>query len=176
MMKYVIEMRDITKRFPGVLANDCVSIRVKKGTVFCLVGENGAGKSTLMNILYGMYKSDSGQILLQGNPVTFHSSADAIDAGIGMVHQHFMISPELTVLENIILGSEPVRRGLINWDHAQETVLGLCRKYDFPIPLLESRFASYGDTAENRNTEDSVQGCKNNYPGRTYSSVDSSGN
>src|SRR6187401_987871 len=99
-----VELRGITKRFPGVLANDGVNIVVASGEVHAIVGENGAGKSTLMKILYGMQRPDEGTILVRGHEVRFRSPKDAIDAGIGMVHQHFMLADNLTVLENIILG------------------------------------------------------------------------
>src|SRR3954464_11061303 len=105
-------MRGITKRFPGVVANDHVDLGVGKAEVHALLGENGAGKSTLMNILYGLYKPDEGEILLTGGPVTFNSAKDAIRAGIGMVHQHFMLIPVMTVAENIVLGNEPTREGV----------------------------------------------------------------
>jgi len=109
----VLEMRGITKEFPGIVANDHVSFELARGEVHALLGENGAGKSTLMNILYGLYKADAGEIVLRGKPVTFTSAKDAIEAGIGMVHQHFMLIPVMTVAENIVLGNEPVREGLL---------------------------------------------------------------
>ena len=105
----VLEMRGIRKEFPGVLANDDVDFDVRRGEVHALLGENGAGKSTLMTILCGLYKPDAGEILLHGEPVTFASARDAIQAGIGMVHQHFMLIPVMTVAENIVLGMEPSR-------------------------------------------------------------------
>src|SRR6185312_10872999 len=92
-----------------VVANDEVSFQVRRGEVHALLGENGAGKSTLMNILYGLYKPDGGEIRVNGKPATFTSAKDAIAAGIGMVHQHFMLIPVMTVAENIVLGTEPVR-------------------------------------------------------------------
>src|SRR5215470_5155457 len=101
-----VELRRITKRFPGVVANSDVDITARRGTVHAIVGENGAGKSTLMNVLYGMLKPDEGTIRVDGRDVAFHSPADAIAAGIGMVHQHFMLADNLTVLENVVLGSE----------------------------------------------------------------------
>ena len=100
-------MRGIVKQFPGVLANDDVSFDLARGEVHALLGENGAGKSTLMNILYGLYKPDAGEILVSGKSVTFSSAKDAIDAGLGMVHQHFMLIPVMTVAENIVLANEP---------------------------------------------------------------------
>ncbi|MFI2452071.1 ABC transporter ATP-binding protein [Streptomyces sp. NPDC019539] len=101
-----VELRGITKRFPGVVANHDIDITIRKGTVHALVGENGAGKSTLMKILYGMQKPDEGTITIDGRQVGFHSPADAIATGIGMVHQHFMLADNLTVLENVVLGGE----------------------------------------------------------------------
>ena len=101
---YAVEMRDIVIRFPGVLANDHVNFTLKHGEIHALLGENGAGKSTLMNVLSGMYQQESGMIRINGKPVSFRSPRDAIAAGIGMVHQHFMLVPTLTVTENILLG------------------------------------------------------------------------
>jgi len=109
----VLEMRGIRKEFPGIVANDNVSFDLRGGEVHALLGENGAGKSTLMNILYGLYKADAGEIRLRGKPVTFTSAKDAIESGIGMVHQHFMLIPVMTVAENIVLGNEPVRDAVV---------------------------------------------------------------
>ncbi|MFE9255158.1 ABC transporter ATP-binding protein [Streptomyces sp. NPDC006879] len=103
---HAVELRGITKRFPGVVANHDIDINVRRGTVHALMGENGAGKSTLMKILYGMQKPDEGTIAIDGEQVSFHSPADAIARGIGMVHQHFMLADYLTVLENVVLGAE----------------------------------------------------------------------
>jgi simple sugar transport system ATP-binding protein len=108
----VLELRGITKRFPGVVANDGVDFDLSRGEIHALLGENGAGKSTLMNILYGLYKADEGEVLLGGKRVSFSSAREAIRAGIGMVHQHFMLIPVMTVAENIALGAEPVRGGI----------------------------------------------------------------
>jgi general nucleoside transport system ATP-binding protein len=105
-----LELRGITKRFPGVVANDHVDLVVEPGEVHGLLGENGAGKSTLMNILYGLYSADEGEILLDGSRSTLADPGDAIDAGIGMVHQHFMLIPVFTVAENIVLGVEETGR------------------------------------------------------------------
>ena len=102
-----VQMKGIVKRFPGVLANDHVDLEVEQQTIHCLLGENGSGKTTLMNVLFGLYHMEEGQILVGGKPVTISSPSDAEKLGIGMVHQHFMLIPQLTVLENIILGSEP---------------------------------------------------------------------
>jgi simple sugar transport system ATP-binding protein len=106
-----IELRGITKRFPGVVANDNVSLTVAQGEIHAICGENGAGKSTLMKILYGMQPPDEGVMLVNGEEVSFASPTDAIEAGIGMVHQHFMLAEQFSVLENIILGSEPTTGG-----------------------------------------------------------------
>src|SRR2546423_3693759 len=105
----VLELRGITKRFPGVVANDRVDFDVRRGEVHALLGENGAGKSTLMNVLYGLYHPDEGEIRINGEPVRIHSPKDAIERGIGMVHQHFMLIPVMTVTENIVLGAEPTK-------------------------------------------------------------------
>ena len=101
--RLALELRGITKRFPGVVANDGVSFDLRPGEVHALLGENGAGKSTLMNILYGLYRPDEGEIVVDGRPVVMHSPGDAIEQGIGMVHQHFMLIPVMTVAENIVL-------------------------------------------------------------------------
>ena len=106
---YELELRDITKRFGDTLANDHVSFCVRRGEVHALIGENGAGKSTLMNILYGMLRPDAGEILWRNQPLSLRSPRDAIAKGIGMVHQHFMLAPSLTVAENIALGHPPVK-------------------------------------------------------------------
>src|SRR5437763_2843466 len=99
-----VSMRGITKRFPGVLANDGVDFEAAAGEVHALLGENGAGKSTLSNILTGLYRPDEGEILLYGEPVHFHSPRDALDAGVGMVHQHFRLVEPFSVAENVVLG------------------------------------------------------------------------
>src|SRR3978361_1134922 len=104
---YAVELRGITKRFPGVVANRDIELRVARGEVHAIVGENGAGKSTLMKTLYGMHRPDEGQILVDGRPVTFRSPGDAIAAGIGMVPHHLLRPENFPVLENIVRGSEP---------------------------------------------------------------------
>jgi len=112
MEDYIVEMRHITKRFPGIVANDDVTIQVKRGEVYALLGENGAGKSTLMSMLFGMYQADMGEILIEGKPVHFRSSNDATAHNIGMVHQHFKLVDNYTVAENIVLGVEPMKKAL----------------------------------------------------------------
>jgi simple sugar transport system ATP-binding protein len=110
-MAPVLELKGITKRFPGVLANDHIDLMLEDGHIHALLGENGAGKTTLMNILYGLYQPDEGEIIVRGKPVKIHSPNDAIAAGIGMVHQHFMLIPVFTVTENVMLGEEALRFG-----------------------------------------------------------------
>ena len=130
----VLEMRGITKRFPGVVANDHVDFDLRRGEVHALLGENGAGKSTLMNILYGLYRADEGEIFVKGKRVVFHSAKDAIGAGIGMVHQHFMLIPVMTVAENIVLANEPTKaHALLDFDAARERVRQLSETFNFAI-------------------------------------------
>src|SRR5438067_5708377 len=127
-------MRGIRKEFPGIVANDDVDIDVRHGEVHALLGENGAGKSTLMNILYGLYRPDAGEIFVEGIPVAFSSARDAIEAGIGMVHQHFMLIPVMTVAENIVLGNEPVRDGvLLDERTAARRVRDLAETFKFDV-------------------------------------------
>jgi simple sugar transport system ATP-binding protein len=128
-----VELRHITKRFPGVIANKDVSLKVESGTVHALVGENGAGKSTVMKILYGMQSPDSGEILVNGQAVDFKNPNDAIAAGIGMVHQHFMLADNFTVLENIILGSEPKHGLTIDFKAARAKVIAMANQYGLEI-------------------------------------------
>ncbi|MEY4229819.1 MAG: hypothetical protein RLZZ362_668 [Actinomycetota bacterium] len=117
-----VELIGIEKRFPGVIANHDVSLTVRRGTIHAIVGENGAGKSTLMKTLYGMHQPEAGTICVNGTEQHFKSPSDAIDAGIGMVHQHFMLADNFTVLENIILGSEPAKRGVISMGEARRRI------------------------------------------------------
>jgi general nucleoside transport system ATP-binding protein len=126
----LLELRGITKRFPGVLANDNVNFDLRPGEVHALLGENGAGKSTLMNILYGLYTPDEGQILLHGKPIDLGSTKAAIEHGIGMVHQHFMLIPVMTVAENIVLAIEPRYAGvMLDYDAARKRVRELSERY-----------------------------------------------
>ncbi|MDG2428707.1 MAG: ABC transporter ATP-binding protein [Acidimicrobiales bacterium] len=129
----VVQLSGITKRFPGVVANDRVDLQVANGEIHAVVGENGAGKSTLMKILYGMIPADEGQMLVGGAEVRFSSPSEAIDSGIGMVHQHFMLADHLTVLENVILGAEPTKRGIIDRTAARRDLEDLGRSYGLDL-------------------------------------------
>lgn len=128
-----VEMRGIVKRFPGVLANAGVNFDVNAGEVHALLGENGAGKSTLMRQLYGLYQPDEGSILIDGHPQNFRSPADAIRAGIGMVHQHFMLVPTLTVAENVALGLRSSREPRLELDKVSERIRALARAYGLKV-------------------------------------------
>jgi general nucleoside transport system ATP-binding protein len=130
----VLELRGITKRFPGIVANDNVSFDLEAGEVHALLGENGAGKSTLMNVLYGLYKPDEGEILIDGRPVTWSSPGDAIEHGVGMVHQHFMLIPVMTVAENIVLATEPRKDGfLLDYAAAEARVRELSENFGLAV-------------------------------------------
>src|ERR671934_1412369 len=130
----VLELRGITKRFPGVVANDHVDLDLLDGEVHALLGENGAGKSTLMNVLYGLYSPDEGEIVVKGETVRMRSPKDAIDRGIGMVHQHFMLIPVMTVAENIILATEPTQAGvLLDYAAARRRVRDLSDTFNFAL-------------------------------------------
>src|SRR5256885_14263241 len=130
----VLELRGITKQFPGVLANDHIDFDLRRGEVHALLGENGAGKSTLMSILYGLYTADSGEIRMNGTPVSISSPKDAIELGIGMVHQHFMLIPVMTVTENIVLAQEPRHAGvLLDYDAASQRVRELSTSFGLAV-------------------------------------------
>jgi general nucleoside transport system ATP-binding protein len=133
-MSYHVELKKIVKRFPGgVLANDQVDLAVRQGEIHAIVGENGAGKSTLMKILYGLYAPDEGEIYVHGKPVIFKSPLDSIETGIGMVHQHFMLFPSLTVTENIVFGAEPTRNTLVDREAGRQRIRALSEKYDLRV-------------------------------------------
>lgn len=134
-MNNAVEMREIVKQFPGVLANDRVSFTLGSGEIHGLVGENGAGKTTLMNILYGLAEPDSGTILVKGEEARMRTPTDAIRLGIGMVHQHFMLVPSLTVLENIVLGQVETRFGINQLAGAQKRIEELAGRYGLRVPL-----------------------------------------
>jgi simple sugar transport system ATP-binding protein len=149
-----IHLSGITKRYPGVVANRDVELEVMPAEVHAIVGENGAGKSTLMKILYGMVRPDEGTVQVSGELTHFKSPKDAIDLGIGMVHQHFMLADNLTVLENIVLGSAP-RKGLeIDFDAASKRIVELGE--------LGGRAAACGDH------EGAVSRCPDPHPGRAH--------
>jgi simple sugar transport system ATP-binding protein len=134
-----LEVRNITKRFPGVLANNRVNFTLRKGEIHALLGENGAGKSTLMNIIYGLYSPDEGEICLDGTdlggirPVEIRTPHDAIRYGIGMVHQHFMLVPVFTVTENIILGDEITRGVALDLKTAKENIRRVSQEYGLDV-------------------------------------------
>jgi general nucleoside transport system ATP-binding protein len=133
-MAPILELIDITKRFPGVLANDHINLTLEEGEIHVLLGENGAGKTTLMNILYGLYHQDEGKILVRGQEVRIKSPSDAIATGIGMVHQHFMLIPVFTVTENVMLGQETVRGGdFLDRSSAGERIRQISEQYGLQV-------------------------------------------
>ena len=133
--KYAIEMLGITKRFPGIIANDNITLRLRKGEIHALLGENGAGKSTLMSVLFGLYQAEEGEIRKDGKPVRIKNPNDATALGIGMVHQHFKLVECFSVLDNIILGIEPSRLGFLQKSKARKKVLELSKKYGLSVDL-----------------------------------------
>lgn len=133
MMDYVIEMLNIRKEFPGIVANDNITLQLKKGEIHALLGENGAGKSTLMNVLFGLYQPEQGEIRVKGKPVKITSPNIANDLGIGMVHQHFMLVDVFTVTENIILGKEITKAGRIDLKRAEKEVHELSERYGLAV-------------------------------------------
>ncbi len=140
MEPYIIEMRDIVKEFPGIKANDGITLQLKRGEIHALLGENGAGKSTLMSILFGIYQPDEGQIYKNGEPVTINNPNDANDLGIGMVHQHFKLVEVFSILDNIILGVEPTKFGFLTKKKAKNKILELSKAYGLnvdPDALIE---------------------------------------
>ncbi|HUQ23649.1 MAG TPA: ABC transporter ATP-binding protein [Gaiellaceae bacterium] len=130
----VLELRGITKRFPGIVANDAVDFDLRKGEVHALLGENGAGKSTLMNVVYGLYRPDEGQILVNGKPAELGSPKAAIENGIGMVHQHFMLIPVMSVAENIVLATEPTHNGIfLDYAAAEKRVREISARFGLAV-------------------------------------------
>lgn len=132
-MEHIIEMLDITKEFPGIIANDNITLQLKKGEIHALLGENGAGKSTLMSVLFGLYQPEKGVIKKNGEVVNIKDPNDANDLGIGMVHQHFKLVHNFTVLQNIILGMETTSHGLLKMEDARKRVIDLSEKYGLMI-------------------------------------------
>lgn len=140
-MDYVIEMLNITKEFPGILANDNVTLQLKKGEIHALLGENGAGKSTLMSVLFGLYQAEKGEIKVRGKKVEIRNPNDANALGIGMVHQHFKLVHNFTVAENIVLGQEDTKNGLLYLDEAKEKIVSISKQYGLmvdPNSLIEN--------------------------------------
>ena len=133
MSEYAIEMLGITKRFPGIIANDNITLQLKKGEIHALLGENGAGKSTLMSVLFGMYQPEEGEIHKDGKKVEINNPNDANDLGIGMVHQHFKLVECFSVLDNIILGRETTKAGLLQKDEARKKVVELSKRYGLSV-------------------------------------------
>lgn len=133
MEKYIIEMLNITKKFPGIIANDNITLQLKKGEIHALLGENGAGKSTLMSVLFGLYQPEAGEIRKNGEVVKINNPNDANELGIGMVHQHFKLVEIFTVLENIILGVEPNKAGFIERKEARKKVIELSERYGLKV-------------------------------------------
>ena len=134
MEHYAVEMLHITKRFPGIIANDDITLQLKKGEIHALLGENGAGKSTLMSVLFGLYQPEEGEIHMNGKKVEIHDPNDANDLGIGMVHQHFKLVECFTVLDNIIMGVEPTNKfGFLQKQEAREKVMALSEKYGLHV-------------------------------------------
>ena len=133
MSDYIIEMLHITKRFPGIIANDDITLQLKKGEIHALLGENGAGKSTLMSVLFGLYQPEEGEIRKNGEVVKINSPNDATALHIGMVHQHFKLVEVFTVLDNIILGNEPVRKGFVDRKAAREKIIELSNRYGLAV-------------------------------------------
>ena len=131
--QFAIEMLHITKKFPGIIANDDITLQLKKGEIHALLGENGAGKSTLMSVLFGLYQPEEGTIKKDGVEVKINNPNDANDLGIGMVHQHFKLVECFTVLDNIILGVEPNKMGFLQKKEAREKVLSLSEKYGLKV-------------------------------------------
>ena len=131
--QYAIEMVNITKRFPGIIANDNVTLQLKPGEIHALLGENGAGKSTLMSVLFGLYQAEEGVIKKKGQVVQINNPNDANDLGIGMVHQHFKLVECFSVLDNIILGVEDTKNGMLQREKARAKVMALSEKYGLSV-------------------------------------------
>ena len=144
-MEYIIEMLNITKEFPGIIANDDITLQLRKGEIHALLGENGAGKSTLMSVLFGLYQPEKGTIIKDGQEVRIKNPNDANDLGIGMVHQHFKLVHNFTVLQNIILGAETTKNGFLKMDEARKKVVELSDRYGlFVDPDLEIQDITVG--------------------------------
>ena len=150
MSEYIIEMLHITKEFPGIIANDDITLQLRKGEIHALLGENGAGKSTLMSVLFGMYQPEKGEIRKNGQVVQIRDPNDANALGIGMVHQHFKLVDVFSVLDNIILGVEPNKAGFLQKNQAREKVMKLSEQYGLhvdPAHRAEYTFRTFADEA-----------------------------
>ncbi|HLY25584.1 MAG TPA: ABC transporter ATP-binding protein, partial [Aggregatilineales bacterium] len=144
-MPPILELKDITKRFPGVVANDHISLTLESGEIHALLGENGAGKTTLMNILYGLLHPDEGSIIVRGQEVRLSSPREAIKLGIGMVHQHFMLIPPFTVTENVMLGDETIKNGFLDQSSVAERIREISQQYSLDVdPAAYVRNLSVG--------------------------------
>ena len=135
MSEYIIEMNHIRKEFPGIVANDDITLQLKKGEIHALLGENGAGKSTLMSVLFGLYQPEAGTILKDGKEVKISNPNDATALGIGMVHQHFKLIDVFTVLDNIVLGAETTKMGFLQKKEARKKVLELTEQYGLKVDI-----------------------------------------
>src|ERR687889_1659557 len=144
-----LELRGITKRFGSLVANDSIDFELKRGEIHTLLGENGAGKSTLMNVLYGLHQPDEGEILLDGAPVRIDSARRAIGLGIGMVHQHFMLVPVMTVAENLVLGAEPKNGPLLDYKEAARRTRELSERFGLAVDP-DARVQDLGVGAQQR--------------------------
>ncbi len=132
-MSNILEMQNITKRFPGVLANDKANFQLKRGEIHVLLGENGAGKTTLMNILYGLLQPDEGEIRINGEAVKIHSPLDALAHGVGMVHQHFMLVPNMTVAQNVAIGKEPRKGPFLDLEQVSRRIRELSQEFGLDL-------------------------------------------
>ena len=150
-MDNVLEMRNITKHFPGVLANDRANFQLRKGEIHVLLGENGAGKTTLMNILYGLTQPDEGEIVIGGEPASIQSPTDALAHGVGMVHQHFMLVPNMTVAENVVIGKEPSRGPFLALDRVTQQIKQMSQ--EFGLDLDPQRYIWQLSTGEQQRVE-----------------------
>ena len=135
--QYVIEMLNITKEFPGIIANDNITLQLRKGEIHALLGENGAGKSTLMSVLFGLYQPEKGEIKKNGETVKIYNPNDANDLGIGMVHQHFKLVEVFSVMDNIILGAETTKFGFLKKKEARAKVEKLSKEYGKSADLMK---------------------------------------
>ena len=176
--EYVVQMKGITKVYPnGIAANQGVDFNVKKGEIHALMGENGAGKSTLMKMLFGLEQPTDGEIFINGEKVNLTSPTVAISKGIGMVHQHFMLVPNLTVAENIVLGMEPKSKGFIDFKKAKQITEEYRKKYNLYVdPDAKVRDIPVGIKQKVEILKALVRGAQNTYFGRADSRSHNTGN